>query len=353
MRLLILLIVFIIGCNSKVEKQEISSLDSTENVYWEAFQEVEKAYEKEPSDQLVRQKLYYLEKLGWPPISIDALNQARERLGQDKELVNKYVQYYEKNEQYAPLMELLDSWGKLNNLDAEMMESNIRAHMILSQREKTIELLNDYIYEYKEAENEAFVARNFLKMGDTLMSIYHYSKLQKIDPKHKDLITHYVPLLLKIKQPGRAKSILTMSVQSDTTFQTRAMLAKSLYQMGERKRAKGILLSHNEKAALEQLTRWYWEEKHWDSTMLFVDKLIQVDSSREALFMKASIYEERGALIASLQLLNLLIELDSTDNLAREMAQDVSRKIAYLREIEERRKTPIPELSPKTSLDNE
>ena len=352
-RLFTLLLVLIIGCNSKIEKQEISSLDSANNIYWDAYEEVEKAYEKEPSDQLINQKLYYLEKMGWPPMSIDALNQARERLGLDQDLVKKYMLYYEKNEQYAPLMELLGAWGKLNKLDAEMMESNIRAHMLLAQKEKTIELLHDYIYENKKPENEAFVAGKFLKLGDTLMSIYHYSKLQKMDPSHQDLISQYVPLLLRINQPGRARSILTESARSDTTFHTRLMLAKSLYQLGERRSAKGILREYNRKEALDQVTRWYWQEEVWDSTMFFVNKLIQVDSSREALFMKASIYEERGALNSSLQLLNLLIELDSTDNLAREMAQDVSRKIAYLRELEERRKTPIPELSPKTSLDNE
>ncbi len=349
----LLFLILIIGCNSKVEKQEISSLDSANNIYWEAYEEVEKAYEREPSDQLVNQKLYYLEKMGWPPMAIEALNQARQRLGLDQDLVKKYILYYEKNEQHAPLMELLSSWGKLNKLDAKMMEANIRAHLLLSQKETTIELLNDYIYEYNKPENEAFVASNFLKMGDTLMSIYHYSKLHKMDPSHKDLVSHYVPLLLRIKQPGRARSILTASARSDTTFQTRLMLAKSLYQLGEKRQAKGILLSYSQQEALDQLTKWYWQEEKWDSTMLFVNKLIQVDSSREAIFMKASIYEERGSLNSALQLLNLLIELDSTDNLAREMAQDVSRKIAYLRELEERRKTPIPELSPKTSLDNE
>ena len=353
MRLFTLFLILIFGCNSKIEKQEISSLDSASNIYWDAYEEVEKAYEKEPSDQLIYQKLYYLEKMGWPPISIDALNQARQRLGLDQDLVKKYTLYYEKNQLYAPLMELLDSWGKLNKLDAEMTEANIRAHMLLAQKEKTIELLNDYIYDYHEQENEAFVASKFLKMGDTLMSVYHYSKLHKMDPSHKDLVSLYVPLLLKINQPGRARSILSSSARSDTTFQTRLMLSKSLYQLGEKREAKGILLAYNRQEALDQLTRWYWQEEKWDSTMFYVNKLIQIDSSRTALFMKASIYEERGALNSSLQLLNLLIELDSTDNLAREMAQDVSRKIAYLRELEERRKTPIPELSPKTSLDNE
>ncbi|MEQ8338812.1 MAG: hypothetical protein RIA62_15745 [Cyclobacteriaceae bacterium] len=353
MRLFTLLLVLIIGCNAKIEKQEISSLDSAGNIYWDAYEEVEKAYDNEPSDQLINQKLYYLEKMGWPPMAIEALNQARKRLGLDAGLVRKYILYYEKNQQYAPMMELLDSWGKLNKLDEEMMEANIRAHMLLAQKEETIELLNDYIYDYNQPDNEAFVASKFLKLGDTLMSVYHYSKLQKMDPTHHDLVSLYVPILLKIKQPERARNILTASARSDTTFHTRLMLAKSLYQLGERRQAKGILFSYDKKEALDQMTRWYWQEELWDSTMFFVNKLIQVDSSREALFMKASIYEERGALNSSLQLLNLLVALDSTDNLAREMAQDVSRKIAYLRELEQRRKTPVPELSPKTSLDNE
>ncbi|XOV95178.1 MAG: tetratricopeptide repeat protein [Bacteroidota bacterium] len=350
MRFFIPILILLVGCQSQVEKQEITGLDSASNVYLDAYEEVERAYDNEPSTQLLNQKLYYLEKLGWPPMSITALNEAKQQLGLDEELVRKYILYYEKNEQYAPLMELLGTWGKLHDLDEGMQESNIRAHMLLSQREKTVELLKDYIYEYGKSDNEAFVANKYLKLGDTLMSIYHFSRLQKKDPGHEDLVNQYVPLLLKIRQPARARVILTKAAQIDTTFQTRFMLSKSLYQMGETKSAKGLLIRQNNAKALEQLTRWYWQEERWDSTMFYVDKLIQVDSSQQALFMKASIYDERGVLNPALQILNILIERDSTDNLAMEMAQDVSRKIAYLREIKERRSTPIPELSPKTSI---
>lgn len=353
MRHIIILFILILGCNSKIEKQEISGIEGGPDFYMNAYKEVEKAYKDEPSDQLLRQKLYYLEKLNWPPMAISTLEQAQRRFGFNQELIEKFILYYEKNEQYAELMELLGTWGKIHKLGPEMLESNIRAHMILSQRERSIELLNEYIYKYNDARNEAFVATQFLKLGDTLMSIYHFSKLHKKDPTHYALVKQYVPLLLRIGQPKRARGILTVSAKSDTTFLTQLMLSKSLYQMGEKRNAKGMLMNKWNAEALEQLTRWYWDEQQWDSTMFYVNKLIQIDSSRNSLFMKASIYEERGALNSALQLFNFLVETDSTDYLAKERVQDVSRKIAYLRELESRRKTPIPELTPKTSVDNE
>ncbi len=352
-RPLFLLFLVILGCNSKVEKQEISGLESGPDFYKNAYLEVEEAYKDDPTDQLLRQKLYYLEKLEWPPMSLSTLEQAQKQFGLNKELIEKFVIYYEKNGQYASLMELLGTWGKIHELTPEMMQSNISAHMALSQRERSIELLNEYIYDFDAPENQAYVAKQFLKLGDTLMSVYHYSKLYKQDPEHPDLISQYALLLLNIGQPARARAVLSETAKSDTSFQAQFMLAKSLYQMGETGKAKSILNNRSNPQAYEQLTNWYWREERWDSTMFYVDKLIQIDSSRNAIFMKASIYEETGALNASLKLFEILVQNDSTDYLAKDRAQDVSRKIAYLRELASRKKKPIPELSPKTSSDNE
>ncbi len=352
-RYLAITFTLLFGCTPGPGKQEITGLDSTQNVYLNAYEEAERAYASEPSVQLLNQKLFYLEKLDWPPMAINTLEDAKDQMGLTEDLVKKYILYYEKHEQYAPLMELLSTWGKLNDLDAGLMESNIEAHMLLSPREKTMELINEYLYEYDQSDNLAFAADKVLKLGDTLMSIYHYSKLYRQDPMHEDLISNYVPLLLEIGQPSRAKSILSRYAEGDSSPQTRLFLSRSLYQIGDRRGAKSILQSQPGPEALEQLTLWYWQEKNWDSTMFYVNRLIQIDSSSQALMMKASVYEERGSLKASLDLLNLLIEKDSSNNLARDMAQDVSRKITYLRELEEKRNRPIPEISPKTSVENE
>ena len=337
-----------------MEKQVINTPEMGKDFYLNSYEEAEEQYRENPTDQLLKQKLHYLKMMGWPSMAITSLDQAKEKWGLDSELVNNYISFYLKNNQYAELRELLATWGKLHELDEGMKEANIIAHRELSLRKEAIELLIDYLYHHDGADNEEFVAKQFLLLGDSLMSIYHFSKLYNLDPTRQSLVSQYVPLLLNVSQPQRAKEILLRSTAKDTTMRSSLLLARSLYELGEFSAAKRVLKSKYQPESYEQITQWFWNEKQWDSATYYVNRLIAMDSSRQWLFMKASIYEDRGWLNTSYDLFKYLAEIDSTDHLAQERAADVARKIAYLRELREAsQKTPVLDLKPKRSLNDE
>ena len=84
-----------------MEKQVINTPEMGKDFYLNSYEEAEEQYRENPTDQLLKQKLHYLKMMGWPSMAITSLDQAKEKWGLDSELVNNYISFYLKNNQYA------------------------------------------------------------------------------------------------------------------------------------------------------------------------------------------------------------------------------------------------------------
>ncbi len=330
------------SADQRIELPEVSA-----DFYWNSLRKVQKAYEDKPSDQLLRQKLYYYEKLNWPKESIVDLNLFLEKHGLDPKIVRLFLQYYLNNDQYSELIALLDKWEFYNGLDEELAQYRVLSNFRAKGLDGTKELILDYVQKFRSPDSYEFAIRQSAQIKDTTLMNTYLSELYSTDPSNPLISKYYVPFLLAENKVNEAYDIL-ISEKNKLDDNQLKLFARTLYQLDSVNKAKKMLVEVGDKEANLLLSKWYADESKYDSSTLYLDAILVSDSSREILLTKADLQLERGWLNSSNQIYESLIKRDSTDSIAIEKAAFVARKIAYLRSLkEEEKKIPILEITPK------
>jgi hypothetical protein len=319
--------------------------------YWKSLRKVNKAYQEKPSDQLLQQKLYYYEKLNWPEESINDLNTFLEKNGLDPKIVRLFLQYYLNNDQYTELIALLDKWEFYNGLDEELAQYRVLSNYRAKGLDGTKELILDYIDKFRSPESFEFAVKQSVQIKDTLLMKECLSELFNTDPSNFLITKYYVPILLKGGNTVKAYAILK-SQGSEASEEEALLMARALYQMDSIGIAKNMLSEYTSIEMQLQLASWYRKEGQYDSAIYYLDLVLATDSSRHLLLTKADVFQERGWLISSNLVYDVLIKRDSTDSIAVQKSAFVERKIAYLRSLkEEEKKIPILEITPKRLIE--
>ncbi|MFY0598663.1 MAG: hypothetical protein JXR03_03255 [Cyclobacteriaceae bacterium] len=321
--------------------------DFSEDFYNRSLLEVQKKYEEKPTNRLLKQKLYYFEKLNWPKESITDLNLLLEKNGLDESLVRLFLQYYLNNDRYAELTEVLDKWEFYNGLDEELSQYRVLSNFKANGSEGTRDLILDYVKKFKSVQSYEFAVGRAEALRDTVLLKSFLEDLSSLDPYNSLILKTYIPILLKEQHYNKCYGLLTLE-NNKPSSESDLFLAKALYGMDSLNRAKSLLAHHKNEKSYLQLSNWYRLEKTYDSSIFYLDKVIVNDSSRSLLLTKAEILDERGWFNSSFSVFNILIERDSLDTIATNKAAIVARKIAYLRNLREaKRDIPIPQILPK------
>ncbi|MEO9474501.1 MAG: hypothetical protein ABJG41_03175 [Cyclobacteriaceae bacterium] len=347
MRIILIFSLFLcISCSNRKD-QRIEAPNISDEFYHNALKEVAVKYAEKPTDRLLRQKLYYYEQLNWPEEAIEDLNIFLEKNGLDRKIVNLFLQYYLSNEKYKDLIELLDKWEFYHGLDEDLAQYRVLSNYRANGETGTSELIADYLTKFKSEESLEFAIQLSESIGDSAAMENYSQDLFNVNPDNALLQKSFVPYLIERSDFLLAYDMLIKSKRS-TQFEPNFLLALALHGMDSIDRSIALLKNYERREANLQLSKWYREEKLYDSAIYYLDKSIAQDSSRDLLITKAEILDERGWFNSSYSLFYFLVTQDSTDSIVADKAAIVARKIAYLRNLKEaERQIAVPELKPK------
>lgn len=320
----------------------------------DALEEVQSALKKDPENKaLIFRWLYLNQQMGWTQEAESRIAGLLVKEGLTPELYALASDYYGKTEQEEKILALLDGWMNQSSGSLEDEQLRIETLVNLGRYVEANVLLLQMLRSTTDDEALYFVASQYLEMQDTVMSVRAFYLLSQASPAHRALRSAYLPLLLHLAQYREAARVLNEWGRGTSgDFQLAMSKATVAYRLGNPQEAIGELRRWEEPAAHDSLSRWYLEQKEWDSAIYFTDRLLETDSSSAWMLRKGMIHEQRGALQSAYGIYAELSAADTTWVAARERKETVARKIAYLRQLRAAaEELPLIELKPKKPTD--
>lgn len=346
-------LIVLLGCGGPVN-YPIESNQRAMPDYDQLLEEVNQRIEKDRSLDLIYKKLYYSHQLGWPQDVREDIRYLIMRQGLDYELYQYALDFYASSAWHEELLGLVDSWLRHHPASLQDYRWKVVALRGLGKEEEAKSFLWSLMENAEGSEDLMLAGKTYMDIGDTTRAMYAFARLAKVQPTEPVLMAHYVPLLLEQGYDDRVRELLIHQRDQVEGFKDQLNLAKALYQLGEPEEAIATLTAIDRPEAFLQLSDWYWSEKNWQEALTYADKLIAVDSSRLSLMRKAAILEDRGWLNDALSLYRIVETQHPQDSIAGTRAEQVERKIAYLRRLrEEANRIPVLELKPKKTTENE
>ncbi|MEQ9403773.1 MAG: hypothetical protein RIM99_09325 [Cyclobacteriaceae bacterium] len=351
-----LLFIILISCTSQRDRIIIPEI--SESFYTQALIRIDNDLKgNEDNLHLIEQKLYYCDYLSWPSTCLDALDEFKRQKGMTPQLVEQYIYYYTKHEKYQALLDVIVRWSDEFDLIEEFFGQRILALSKLGRKEEALGLLRSYMSRRQSAKDLMFASQRYIELDDTLMAAYYMGKLAKMDSLNDFIFDRYPYMLLNLGFDEQAFMIFEKySVLNPYDFRFHSQLSGYYEEVGKLAEARNALKNFEASdSVLFRMTDLYLAENQWDSAHYYTDKLISRDStSRDAWLKKAGMYEDRGWLSFSLNYYSHVIYLYPEDTVARQRADLVRRKIAYLQRLKfEENQLPLPEIESKKIINNE
>ena len=343
-----------IACSDS-KKYPIESMSVDVNYYLTALSEVNQQLASNKSNvALYKRKLLVSRELRWPEdVSEDIAFLKREE-GLNYELVQYAIDFYSTYHYYELLLNVLDEWESLNGSLNGSDRWRIVAYLGLGRYTEAKYMLWKYVQDNpKNIDALLFAADNYLDLEDSTRAVYAYGKVAEIKRDHSSLLDLYVPVLIQMGYSDRAESVLFSQELDSSNSAQRYLIADMYFKKGDYQKAHDLLKKDESESAIIKRINWFEETLEWDTAVSLVNQLVWRDSSQAALLRKATLLENRGWLNSSYNLYNLVLANDSTNSIALEGAQNVGRKIAYLRSLrEQEEKIPVLDVSPKKGTEN-
>lgn len=352
----ILAILFIISCTPKQDRIVIPKVNS--NFYSQALLRIDDNLDGDEDNlKLVEQKLYYCDLLEWPKTCVEALDELKRQKGMTPQLLEQYVIYYEKHQQYEQLLAVIERWSAQFNLELAYQRQKILGLLLALRRDECTWHLKSYMIGRSSTEDLKFASECYVALGDTVMSSYYLGMLSNADSTNSLVLDVYPYMLFDLGFEDKAFEMLERKrrvIPSNYAFNED--LASKYEASGMIANSRNTLKSFTEiDSVVYRIADLYLLDGQWDSAHLYVDQLIDRDSlNQDAWYKKARMYEDRGWLSYSLNYYSHVIYLNPEDSIASERAALVRRKIAYLQRLKfEEYLLPPPVLKSKKIIDNE
>lgn len=350
--LLLVVLIGVSSCSHPSRGKLISEISFPEDIFKDAFHDIEEELQQRPNDiALAEQKIVYCEELDWPESCIDALTVKRNNSGLSSQLIKKFLDYHIKNGHHQRIVELIFRWDDSFGIKKEYFNAYIKALNELTIYDSLKVELPEYLLKNQSPKDHILAAKTYLAIGDTLLSIYYFSKIFNQGIITPDFQYLYPNLLFKTGNASRAFEAMETYLSAYPTDTSYALGISKRYEDSLKlQSARQVLEPYFKKDTIAfRIAELYKKEQKWDSAIYTLDKVINVDPShRKALWRRARYYEDRGWLSYSLQFFEQMIQMDATDTSAIQRRNLINRKIAYLlRKKNEEEKLPIIELQPK------
>lgn len=351
---IVIFILFLIGCATPA-KDKIIVPKLHAGFYSDALQRINEELESDPNDErLVDQKLFYCEQLDWPETCISALDAYKATNGMTNQLVEQYIVYYKKHEQYQLLLEVINQWEEEYDLESQYREIYIDCLTRLGEKSSAFIELKEYLKEHQTSEAITFASGQYLTLNDTALAAYNLGKLYKLSPE-SDLMWEYGIILIELGYEQIGFEVMDEFVSKNSADSAiQISYAKLLKSANQNERARNLLKPYtNEDSIAFILAGWYKNDLLWDSASYVLSNIVAKDSlARKPFWELGRLYEDRGWYLSSIRYFEYLIEIDPGDTLAQQRIDLIQRKIAYLQRLKfEESKIPTIELKPK-KIDN-
>lgn len=320
------------------------------NFYNKALDRIDEELKSDISNErLIDQKLYYCEQLEWPTTCISALDTYKSQHGMSNQLLEQYVAYYSKHQQYQLLINTVDSWSQAYDLKDQFHQPLIEALVSLRKKKRaSIELRNYMIGKTSPIDLE-FASRQYLLLGDTTMSTFYLGRLFKTDSTN-ELMVEYGKVLITLGFKQKGFFLLESMTHHKMNNEDYHLMLARLYEKHENlEKAIATAKSYTATDTISYLiSDWYLRLNQWDSAVNYINTVIERDSANtKAIWKKARMYENRGLLVSSLKFYNELYNQNPTDTITSYRIDLIQRKIAYLqRKKFEESKIQIREIEP-------
>ena len=246
----------------------------------------------------------------------------------------------------------------LNNTELDALSKQEKLTRIvsalLSQKEypSVIGAVNDgRIRGLVNADLLAFRAQAHLELEDTVSAYRDFKLSYQNDSTHSEVIIGIAKCALVSQNVDTinywTEKAVMMLKDDAASVET---LAQLFMNQGKHFKAyeiyRGQLMEDNLAAGERVLTYWKGQERY-DSMYYYADYLIRQDSlSVNGLLAKAYVFDKRGYYQSARNLYQKVLEIDSNHAVALEEIPKVDRKIAYLRQLRQRKESvPVIDLS--------
>lgn len=350
------LVCFLIGCSDS-NKYPIESVNVDVSYYLTALNEVNQQIAANKSNlSLRKRKLLVSRELRWPEDVSEDIQYLKREDGLTYELIQYAIDFYQTYHYYEQLLNILEEWESINGELAGSNRWRIIAYLGLGRYTEAKYLLWNYIQDNSQnVEALLFAANNYLELDDSTRAVYAFGKVAELKPDNSQLLDFYIPALIRLGYPERANKVLAYQQLDSTNLEQKLMIGEIYYEMGDQEKAHELLRTDLSSPVMMKRIDWFEKTQQWDSAVDLANRLVWRDSSTTALLRKATLLENRGWLSSSYNLYTLVLAEDSTNSIAIRGAQNVGRKIAYLRSLrEQEEKIPVLDVSPKKGTeDNE
>jgi len=305
-----------------------------QSAYQNSFEKIVNDLKRNPENvKLVEQKLVFCEELDWPNSCIDALDIKKRSSGMSANLVRQYIEYFIANDNLENVAEFVIRWDDTFGLREEYYSQYIKGLISGNKYSELRKELPIYLNHNNDHDDLLIAANSYLASGDSLMSIYYFTKAFKSEGLPSEFKYTYPDLLLSINRPNRAYNAISSFLEHenyDTTY--RLNYASLLYDSLNSSKSRSLLFPLAGKDTIAYIIAdYYLNENLWDSAIMVLDTLIAYNPlNKIAHWKRARYYEERGWLSYSLRFFDQVIALDSLDSIAIDRKDLIKRKIAYL-----------------------
>jgi tetratricopeptide (TPR) repeat protein len=298
--------------------------------------------------ELIELQLSYYKYLGWPEIEEAALKRA-EKYATVSPTVRQYLlEYYRYNELNKDLVDLLNNLERLGSISQKEKLLRIQSLVAMGEYDRSLEFLNKLDPLTKE-EMHLELARAYQSMDNQPLAMYHFYKAHLQGKKNESMIADYVPTLLQYRYFKTAQDVLLYNREFAARDEFDRLNAEILYGLGNRDSAEQILKGIRDENAYLTLATWYSNSLRYDSAVVYYNKILQADSSRQDIIIAiADINQSRNYLTQARTYYELAAVSAPEDKYIQEQLDNVNRKIAYLQRIrEQQEKIPLLEIERK------
>lgn len=338
----ILLPILLMACQGKYEDQ-IYNPNPTKAYYKNSIEVLEEELADQSDNlELIELQLSYYKYLGWPQIDESALGRA-EKYGAVSRSIRQYLlDYFQTSESFLELVEFIDNLERLGSVDKDEKLLRIQALIALGDFDKSLKYL-EALDELTREEMHLELAEAYLNMENQALSMYHFYKAHLQGRKGKIMVTEYAPALISFGYYQIAEAVLLYNSEFTNEVSFARMNADILYAEGNRDSAEQILKRIGDEEAHLKLANWYTSSLRYDSAMLYYNKLLKRDSSRQDILVAlGDLNQSRNYLTRAREYYQIAVQRSPNDKYIQEQLAIVNRKIAYLQKVrEQQEKIPL------------
>lgn len=363
-RLIVLVVFLLVGCTQHSKDPiEQTELKVDPEIALEYLNDLEEDKKKDPDFYFQRAKVYYdLARFE------DAYTDVVKAVNLDKSFERAYFlkgQLEKQQGQPRKAIESLLIAEKLGSRDEELYRTLASEYLQLGEVSLAKAAVDRLVKLRKDAGSLLLQGDILLSIGDSAQAIASYNQTISLAPKQPEPYEKLVAIYNNRSDAEKAGNLLN-SYFSFVTFDKQMLLEKgrllnrlNLYDSAIDVYHKILATDSTGFMTYYELSNSFFAKKRFDSSLYYASKVVEQDSqfTKAKLTLARSLNAQRDYNEA-IAVYQSILRQDSTNNLAAVELAELQRKVAYLWQLEQRRKqrdsvaNNLPPTLEKKDIDN-